>query len=281
MVGVALVGLVASIAMPLGFDVVTAAPASAATTAPHQMWVYTYSAPPDVLVSNAQEYGVTDLLVWVSPGFTSNATTMSYLHTLATDASAVGISLEALCGDNSWLTHPGVVASWSASVAGTGLFSGIHLDIEPGSLPAWNTNRTLLENELLTDLSRARTSGGGLPITEDIPYWFNTDTAPGGGPFDEAVMRATDAVTIMAYRNTTSGVLSVATAEMNDATTLGTKAWIGIDTANDPPLSQTFYGITSADLLTALGVIDTSASSSWPAAYAGLAIEDAESLPTS
>ena len=126
-----LAAVVATALLAASLSVFHPAGASQAKTPRHEMWVYTYNDTPAQLVAKAHMYGVTDLLVWVSPRFASEPTKMAYLKSLAAATTVAHIKMEALCGDVSWLANPGVGGTWATEVVKSHLFSGIHLDIEP------------------------------------------------------------------------------------------------------------------------------------------------------
>ena len=47
-------------------------------------------------------------------------------------------------------------------------------------------------------------AAGSTPMEADIPFWFD-EVPVGGRPSDREVMRRTEGVTVMAYRNVASG----------------------------------------------------------------------------
>jgi hypothetical protein len=250
-------------------------PSAVLAVMPRQLWVW-HPGDPQALVALARRYEVTDLLVWVSPGFTADPEEFAYLADLRAHATAVGIHLDALGGDPSWADAPRTAAAWADEVHRSGLFDRLHLDIEPYALPDWATGRATLAEGLLAALAAAR--GADMPIDTDIPYWYSTIQTSNGEPLDVAVMRLTDSVTIMAYRNTTVAVLSVAAAEMAHAAVLGKPAWIGVNTASPgtDPASTSYYGQAAATIERDIAALDTEARR-WPT-FAGLALQDYESL---
>jgi hypothetical protein len=253
----------------------SARPAAASGPA-RQAWVW-HPPAAQTLVPATRGYGVTQLLVWVSPGFSHNASTIAYLRGLRQVANAHGQTLTALCGDPSWAQTPGVAGAWAREVNATNMFAGLHLDIEPHALPAWQTKRESLAEGLLKAL-RAVKSGVRLPVAADIPYWYNTVPAGDGQSLDVAVMRAVDSVTLMSYRNHASDVLSISGPEMAHAASLHKPAFIGISVAppgSDPP-TTTYFGSKAATVATDLVAIDRGARQ-WRS-YAGTAVNDAEDL---
>lgn len=254
---------------------ISLASAAVVATAPRQLWVWQQSNP-KALVALARQYMITELLVWVSPGFTADPRAIAYLTELHSDAVSAGMQLNALGGDPSWASHPQTAGAWADEVQRSGFFGRLHLDIEPYALPGWNSKSAGLANGLLSALAAAKRSG--LPVDADIPYWYNTITAGGGGPLDVAVMRLADSVTIMAYRNSTAAVLAVAATEMAHAATLGSRVWIGINIASPggDPANTSFAGQSAAAVKRAAAAISAQAQQ-WPT-FSGLALHDYSSL---
>lgn len=257
----------------------------AATVAPwvnpkerRQLWVWHPAAvDPAVLVADATRNNVTDLLVWVSPGWTKSAATVRAIRTLKTAAEAAGQRIVALCGDVSWALQPGVAGTWAREVAASKLFSRVHLDVEPHSMPAWQVDPAPLVAGMLAAFTNA--AKAGLPVDVDIPTWYHTVPAGGGLMLDEAVMRRTDTVTLMAYRNTAAAVLAAVDTTMTKADRLKEKVWIGLNfgpTGGDHP-STTYQGMPSAQVLTDLGAIRSGAGAH--ASFTGLALHDSDHLP--
>jgi hypothetical protein len=248
------------------------APAVRKVTA-RQMWVWRLG-DPQQLVSQASRGGVTQLLVWVSPHFTSDQPLMKKLATLRVLAARAHQQLVALCGDPSWATAPSVAGSWAKEVARSKLFSRVHLDIEPYTTPQWQRNPQPLAKGLLDALTAAR--GSGLPVDADIPYWYNQVSLKDGSSLDIAVMRRVSSVTLMSYTNSADGVLRISTPEMNDAKALKVPAYIGINVApsGGDPASSSFYGQRAAAISAALSKIQT-LGTQW-SSFAGTAVHDAE-----
>ena len=86
---------------------------------------------PDELVGFASRRGLGELFVHV-PVRVDGHRDLPRLVRLARAAHGRGIRLAALGGDPGWLDDPAAVATeWLTPALGTGLFDGVHLDIEP------------------------------------------------------------------------------------------------------------------------------------------------------
>ena len=237
---------------------------------PRQLWVWSFDSPAE-LVDLAGSTQVTELLVWAGPGFSHDPATMARLRRLIVLAHRRHITVSALCGDPSWVLAPAVAGSWAREVAGTRLFTRIHLDVEPHALPDWSSNTERYGAGLLAVLDAVR--GAGLRVSADIPYWYDTVRVD-GARLDRQVERRVGSVTIMAFSRTTAGVLARAEAEVSSAP----RAFIGVNIAppGGDPISSTMLGLPAAVVFGQLRDIDAAAAG-WRG-YRGLAIHDSEYL---
>ena len=237
-----------------------------------QMWVW-HPDDPAGLVALARRSRVDVLLVWVSPGFTHDHVVMSRLRLLQALADDRGIVLRALSGDPSWLRHPAVADRWAREVRASGLFTGLHLDIEPHALPEWHRKRQRLAQELLAVLDSLRHIG--MAIEADIPAWYYTIRVD-GTTLDEAVLRRVSGVTVMAYQDNAERVLTAARPEITAAANMGKSAYVGVNlgpTGGDAP-TTTMLGLGASTIIENLARIDR-VGSRWPG-FSGLALHDAQ-----
>jgi len=273
-------GLVAGIAAALvGLSHTPTAGASGVAAPPRAMWVWSFT-DAAATVAFATAHGVSQLFVAVPPDVTTSSA-LPRLKELATSARAAGVRLDALGGDPGWVDEPQwAVDHWLRPAIATGLFAGIHVDIEPYTTSAWSTDQAGVVSRYLATLSRLRTAAGSRPLEADIPFWFHQVPAGSGSTLDREIMKRTSAVTLMAYRNTATGpdgTLDVAAAELAAAASLGRPVRIGQETndlGTDPTATkQTFAGMTVSQMQLQLTAVDEGAAA-WPT-YAGIAIQDA------
>jgi hypothetical protein len=264
----------------------TGTSAAAATTvpradrpaAPRAMWVWDTSDPASV-VTLATSRGIGQLYAAVPPNV-GTSPQLSQLRRLAELADAAGLRVDALGGDPGWVDNPTwVVNSWLKPALATGLFTGVHVDIEPYATPAWTTNRKAVVKRYLATLDSLRTAAGATPLEADIPFWYD-EVATNGSTLDRETMRRTTGVTVMAYRNLADGVdgsIALSAHEVRAGADLGRAVRIGQETTflgTDPTeVKQTFHGQTLAQMESQLGAI-TSAYAASPS-FVGLAIHDA------
>jgi len=261
----------------------TGTAATASTPDSRALWVWDTSTPV-ATVDFAVSTGIDQLFVAVPPNVTTSSQ-LPNLRTLADRARAAGIRVDALGGDPGWVDNPSwVVTSWLKPARSTGLFTGIHIDVEPYTTSAWTTNQATVVAKYLTLLDKLNANAGTSPIEADIPFWFNEIPAKsstgGASTLDREIMTRTAGVTVMAYRNTaagTDGTLDIAGAALAAGSALGKPVRIGQettylgDTAVDT--KQTFYGWTRTAMDAQLTQVNAGAASY--AAFAGLAIHSA------
>jgi hypothetical protein len=175
---------------------------------------------------------------------------------------AHGIAVEALGGEQRWATtqRGGLLAFVRSAVryqreapAGARL-AGIHLDVEPYGLGAWDRDQGEVARSLIAALRVARRTSGRLPLAADIPYWFD-GIRHGRRSLAEAAIAATDATAIMAYRDSPGGIVDAARREVAIAGRLGRRATIGVETGAVRPRSVTFHEEGAAALARALEAV--------------------------
>ncbi|MGO4603306.1 hypothetical protein [Terrabacter sp. 2YAF2] len=250
----------------------------AATTPGRAMWVWGWSDAGSV-VRFARTRGVDTLFVAVPADLTTSPS-LTRVHALVMQARSAGLHVDALGGDPGWVDDPTwAVDRWLRPAVATGLFTGLHVDVEPWTTAAWTTRRSTTISAYLTLLDRLGSASGTLPLEIDIPFWFDRITARERSTLDREAMSRVSAVTLMAYRDTavgTDGTLDVAAAGLAAAADLGKPARIGQETTRlglDPTeVKQTFHGQTLTRMNDQLAQVDSGASAY--ETYAGVAIHD-------
>jgi hypothetical protein len=266
------------IVIVLGSLVLSSQAAAAATTPGRAMWVWSWSDAGSV-VQLAQSRRVDTLFVAVPPDLTTSSS-LPRVRDLVTQARGAGLRVDALGGDPGWVDNPTwAVDHWVRPTIATGLFTGLHVDVEPWTTTAWTTRQATTVSKYLTLLDRLVTASGARPVEADIPFWFDQVKAGKRSTLDRETMRRVSAVTIMAYRNTAAGAdgtLAVAAAELASAAALGKPVRIGQETnylGPDPTeVKQTFYGQTLTRMNDQLAQVDSGARTY--ATYVGIAVHD-------
>ena len=241
------------------------------------MWVWG-AQDPKALIAFAQAHRVSALFVYVTPTVATDGT-LAALQTLKAGADAAGIALYALNGDPTWATDHASALAWQQAALATGLFAGTHLDVEPYSLPAWQTDQAGTATSFL-QLLAALKAASSLPLEIDVPFWYGTipapASAPGAATLADAVLSAVDAITVMSYRNTATGsnsILDVGTDMLQRAQVANKPVRLAAETN---PLSDcsycTFAGMPASALQTALD--DVEAVGAGYTTFHGMSVED-------
>lgn len=262
----------------VGSLLLSAMPSAAATTPLRAMWVWVWP-DADSVVQLAQARGVQQLFVGVPPDVTSSSQ-LTRLRDLVTRATAAGLRVDALGGDPGWVDDPTwAVDHWVKPTLATGLFTGLHVDVEPWTMPAWTSRRSTTVTRYLAMLDKLGAASGATPLEADIPFWFDEIAAGRKSTLDKEVMRRVSAVTVMAYRNTAAGVdgtIALSRAELAAGAALGKQVRIGQETSYlgpDPTdVKQTFYGHTVTQMHAELAQVD--AASAAYSSFAGIAVHD-------
>jgi hypothetical protein len=276
-----IVAFVAAIVTGLGAAESTSARAAGVVPAAHAaraMWVWDTSTPA-ATVSLATAQGIGQLYAAVPPHLDTSPQ-LAQLRELSQRAAAAGIRVDALGGDPTWIDNQAwVVDSWLRPALASGLFSGIHVDVEPYTTSAWNTSQAKVVKKWLATLDTLRTASGTTPMEADIPFWLD-QVAVNGSTLDSEIIRRTSGVTVMAYRNTASGVdgsIALSAHAIHAGEAQGRPVRVGAETdylGTDPgETKQTFDGFTRTAMEAELSMLASAYQGS--TAYAGLAIHDA------
>lgn len=111
-------------------------------------------------------------------------------------------------------------------------FDGVHLDVEPQTLPAWRNDRPALLRRYLGMLSSIagaiRRRDPSTLVTADIaPYYFSIATDHGRS-LGEAVLDEVDVVALMAYSPADGRILDQARTVAGAARARGRTSWVGL-----------------------------------------------------
>ena len=242
------------------------------------MWVWVWREAESV-VRLARTRGLDTLFVAVPADLTTSPR-LTMVRDLVMQARSAGLRVDALGGDPGWVDDPTwVVDRWLRPALATGLFTGLHVDVEPWTTAAWSTRRSTTVDAYLMLLDRLVSTSGAIPLEIDIPFWFDQIPVGESSTLDKEAMCRVSAVTLMAYRDTavgTDGTLAVAAAELASAAVLGKPVRIGQETTSlglhPSQVKQTFHGQTLTRMNDQLAQVDSGASAY--ATYAGIAVHD-------
>jgi len=164
--------------------------------------LYVWTEPDDKLLAFCAEKKVTRLYLMFSGKETPK------LRAFVQSAKAAMIEVHAMHpGDMAeWLDpfptrlDPKPILEWVDAALKTGLFDGIHLDIEPHAAGAWKTHRLQLAAGYL-DLLRQVRAKGKFTFGAAVPHnWDRDDLKIDGKVLIEHVQDILDYVSVMAYR---------------------------------------------------------------------------------
>ena len=152
------------------------------------------------------QHHVTEIFVHVAPSVLTNGD-LARMQEMKALADVSRIKLRALGGDPAWVTDHAAALAWQQTVVSTGLFAGIHLDVEPYLTEGWTTDLQATETAFLQLLSKLR-AGSTLPLEADVPFWYG-EYQVGTRNLADEVLRRVNAVTVMSYRDTATGPNSI------------------------------------------------------------------------
>nr|BFE61767.1 hypothetical protein GCM10020063_062930 [Dactylosporangium thailandense] len=237
------------------------------------MWLWEHDDPGPV-VDWAAANGVRALFAYYDPRTDDTAR----LRRLRELCDAAGIVLDALGGEPGWTTGHAAALAWAEGAAATGLFHGLHLDVEPYLLPSWSQDQASLVPDYLSLLEETA-AATDLPLEADVPFWLPTVTLAGGANLADAVLARVSGVTVMSYRNTATGansMVGVADDLLRRAGRVAKPARLGAETqALGDCAYCSFHGATAGQLHKTLAAVD-SAAQRYPA-FAGIAVHQYES----
>jgi hypothetical protein len=194
---------------------------------------------------------VSEIFVHVRPTALTDGS-MTRLREMKQRADANRIRLTALGGDPAWTTDHAAALAWQRAAVATGVFAGVHVDVEPYLLSGWTTNlpATLKAYLALLDKMRAAST---LPLEADVPFWYGQYTV-GGKNFADEVLRRVKAVTVMSYRDTVAGpnsLMAVSADWLRRGAAAGKRVRLGVETGPLPDCTYCTFAEEGAARLTA------------------------------
>lgn len=239
---------------------------------------------------------------------------ISRLRSYVTHAGSAGIAVEALAGSPHWIGAEvryvldivaTFVSEYNLAVGVAERLTGLHFDLEPWGTADWAAKKQHLTANLLETVQAASQrqlelpADQRLPINFDLPFWLDGTTAPTAVSFGgvtasptEHVMRLAangafadgrtrNAVTIMAYRDTTGGVdgsLAVVAGEFELAVAYAAQVSVVIaqEIGNADPPRITFFQEGLPAMTAAIEVLRAEHGAS--PAFGGFAIDHMDEL---
>ena len=266
---VSVVLMTAALALPAASSAGSAGLTAAAPNT-RAMWLWGDD-PAPAAINWAVQHHVTEIFVHVAPSVLTNGD-LARMQEMKALADVAGIKLRALGGDPAWVTNHAAALAWQQTVVSTGLFAGIHLDVEPYLTDGWTTDLQGTETAFLQLLSKLR-AGSTLPLGADVPFWYG-EYQVGTRNLADEVLRRVNAVTVMSYRDTATGpnsIMAISQDWLNRGKNAGKRVRLGVETG---PLADcghcTFHEEGATRLTQELAVVDAETRQS--AAFAGVAV---------
>ncbi|WP_145444580.1 hypothetical protein [Mucisphaera calidilacus] len=230
------------------------------------------------MLAFARQHGYNLLMVQVHLDESSGKPELAYpdaFRRLIIEASALGVSVEALDGDKDMAMRRNwprtfaildLILDFNASLPEGSRLAGVHYDIEPYIKPAWRESQASRDQIMLDllayyDQARARieASQQNLTLAADIPFWYDSKIELGDSciityrgetkNLHQHIQDICDYIGIMSYRRRAVGqnsVVSVIENELVYAEEIGKFVLASLETielADTPQI--TFHGMGS------------------------------------
>ena len=197
-----------------------------------------------------------------------------------------GVRVLALAGDPSWAKQPAVVPIPLRQIlefqSRFGLFAGLHLDVEPHTLPEWRSGeqaRLDLSAGLAQFAKMAAVAGAGLPIEAALHPGLAAIRSESGANALEAVAGNLSVASIMAYRDNAADTIRRAASAVDILETAGIPWRLGVLVHETNEARTSFVGAPSREFLMSMRELDARfRRKSDGALFRGLAFEDLAGL---
>ncbi|GAA3968325.1 hypothetical protein GCM10022231_31680 [Gordonia caeni] len=152
---------------------------------------------------------------------------------------AAGVAASGLGGDPRWVFDHAAALDWYRQRSARARFTGIHVDVEPWTLPEWDGDRRRTVTSMVALMERLADRHRMADV--DLPGWL-FDVEPVAA---QRILRMFPKVTVMAYRDRARDILAMSAAARRAAGTSGRSYRIAVETM---PVSETVPAhITFAD----------------------------------
>jgi hypothetical protein len=250
---------------------------SAQAAGERALWVW--DGPANEVIDFALAEGVTDLYLHAPPGFSQDPTYLPFINT----ARNAGLQVHAMGGDPSWAWGGSDWGNWVDEIITFGALDGIVFDVEPHTLPDWNTKRrNRLIRSYLSALDDASRRAGSLPTLTTVPFWWDDPAFKSKKRLlIEHVLDRSDGIVIMAYRDHAQGIDGIiehSATEANMAAASGKQFIVGVETGFVGLDKVSFAEEGMAAMEAELSLVESAYAGN--AAYGGIAIHHYGSYST-
>lgn len=178
-------------------------------------------------------------------------------------ASREGIQVHALDGHPEWAYENGreeglKLLSWleayNRAASPEERFQGVQLDVEPYVLKRWDREQAQVVKEWSANMEAwvQEAERIALPLSAAVPFWLDSVPGPEGNPdgsFSRWMIKRTDSIAIMAYRDSGEQMYELSKEELEQADELGKSVWIGMELAHtDEGEHLTFYAKSRGEM---------------------------------
>lgn len=191
-------------------------------------------ATPTQLVAFAQEHGLETIHV-SAPWASDEGPVATWMTDTLVALDAAGIDAGVLGGDAPWLENPALAVQWMTAATHDRPVTHVQLDVEPWTLPAWQSDPQAASVQWLHMLDVVRAAmPAGVDLAVDAPWWLTTVANPeGSGTLFDAVLARVDRigiVTFIDHAEGDTGILAKSAAAVAAAEAAATPYTIGLET---------------------------------------------------
>lgn len=211
------------------------------------MWLWNWDSNAQV-IEFAKTHRVTDVFTYAHPGFSTDSNLRNKLLEFTQAAKSQGIRPWAMGGDPSWVTNHQDALAWVNEATTSGLFNGVHLEIEPHSQEGYWENQTSRNEQYLELLSKVKEAVGDQVLELSLPWWFHTISHQ-GTTLDRLAIEKVDQIAIATFNNSVSGVQDNAAHAVQIAKSLSKPYRLASETNAVEADWITFVGATNSTML--------------------------------
>lgn len=234
----------------------------------------------DKVVSFVKKEKITELYLQIDKDMD-----FSYYKDFISELNWLGVSVYALDGAPNYINEEGKaslesffvwVEKYQNAVSIGQKFKGIHFDVEPYILSQWNSEQTSTIGKYKNFVKSANEKAKALsmPVVFDIPFWFDEMPSYGEGEnLADFVIKNSDGVNIMAYREQGSVIVEIVKNELAYGAKSGKRVIVGVETNKSSEVETvTFYEEGRSYMNKQLEIVKRKLGSK--SAFSGFAIHD-------
>lgn len=190
------------------------------------------------IVAFSGREGITTIFLQIQQEVTDE----EYRHFVAA-AHQQGISVHALNGQPDWAYEEGRrkgmellawLEAYNRTAAPEEKFEGVQFDVEPYVLRRWGREQAQVVEEWSANMEDwvQEAKRQGLTFSAAVPFWLDSIPGPRSADadsFSRWMIENTDAIAVMAYRDSGEQMYELSKEELEQADELGKSVWIGME----------------------------------------------------